>query len=88
VALSLIEENPSHFDLVITDQTMPEMTGLELAKRILAIRSDMPVILCTGFSHLIDAEGAKAAGIRAFVMKPLTKRKIAKTIRQVLGGKS
>jgi len=83
-ALALFTLDPSRFDLVISDQTMPEMTGIELAKEILAIRSDMPVILCTGFSYLVDADVAKAAGIRAFAMKPLTKREIARTIREVL----
>ena len=83
-ALALFRVDPSRFDLVITDQTMPEMTGIELAKEILAIRPDMPVIMCTGFSHLVDAESAKAAGIKAFAMKPLTKREIARTIRKVL----
>jgi len=83
-ALALFRLDPSRSDLVITDQTMPEMTGVELAKEILAIRSDVPVILCTGFSHLVDADAAKAAGIRAFAMKPLTKGEIARTIRNVL----
>ena len=83
-ALSLLKEDPSRFDLVISDQTMPDMTGIELAKEILAVRADMPIILCTGFSHLVDADKAKAAGIRAFAMKPLTKREIARTIRKVL----
>ena len=55
-ALALFRLDPSRFDLVITDQTMPEMTGVELAKEILAIRADMPIIMCTGFSHLVDAE--------------------------------
>ena len=50
-ALALFKEDPSRFDLVITDQTMPEMTGVELAKEILAIRADMPIIMCTGFSY-------------------------------------
>ena len=72
------------FDLVITDQTMPEMTGVELAEAVLAVRRDMPVILCTGFSHIVDGDRAKAAGVRAFAMKPLTKREIAETIRKVL----
>jgi signal transduction histidine kinase len=85
-ALADIKEDPSGFDLVITDQTMPEMTGVELAKRILELRPDLPVILCTGFSHLVDADSAKAAGIANFVMKPLTTREIAKTIRDVLDG--
>jgi CheY-like chemotaxis protein len=83
-ALALLREDPSQFDLVITDQTMPEMTGVELAKAMLALRPDLPVILCTGFSHTVDEEAAKNAGIRAFVMKPLTKTEIARTIRKVL----
>ena len=83
-ALALLQQDPSRFDLVITDQTMPEMTGVELAKEILAIRPDMPIIMCTGFSHLVNEESARAAGIKAFVMKPLTKREIAKTVREVL----
>jgi PAS domain S-box-containing protein len=83
-ALSVIRSDPSAFDLIITDQTMPEMTGVQLAKEILALRPDIPIILCTGFSHLVDANQAKAAGIKGFAMKPLTKREIARTIRQVL----
>jgi CheY-like chemotaxis protein len=85
-ALELFRLDPSRFDLVITDQTMPEMTGIDLAREILAIRADMPIIMCTGFSHLVDADKATAAGIRAFAMKPLTKREIARTIRNVLDG--
>jgi YesN/AraC family two-component response regulator len=85
-ALSLLKEDPSGFDLVITDQTMPDMTGIELAKEVLALRPDMPLIMCTGFSHLVDADRAKAAGVRAFAMKPLTRREIARTIRDVLDG--
>jgi PAS domain S-box-containing protein len=85
-ALAFLKEDPSRFDLVITDQTMPEMTGLELAGEILTLRPDMPIIMCTGFSYLVDAEAARAAGIKAFAMKPLTKSEIAKTIRMVLDG--
>ena len=65
---------------------MPEMTGIELAGEVLALRPNMPIIMCTGFSYLVDADKAKAAGIRAFTMKPLTKREIARTIRNVLDG--
>jgi len=83
-ALALFRLDPSRFDLVITDQTMPEMTGIDLAREILAIRPNMPIIMCTGFSHLVDADKATAVGIRAFAMKPLTKREIARTIRKVL----
>jgi CheY-like chemotaxis protein len=85
-ALALVKDDPSRFDLVVTDQTMPEMTGLELASEILVIRPDMPIIMCTGYSQLVDADKARAAGIRAFVMKPLTKREIAGTIRKVIDG--
>jgi PAS domain S-box-containing protein len=85
-ALSLLREDPTCFDLVMTDQTMPDMTGIELAKEILVLRNDMPIIMCTGFSHIVDADKAKAAGIKAFAMKPLTKREIAKTIRRVFDG--
>ncbi|MGA2109551.1 MAG: response regulator, partial [Syntrophorhabdales bacterium] len=83
-ALAILRLDPSRFDLVVTDQTMPEMTGIELAGEILAIRPDMPVILCTGFSHTASEDSAKAAGIKAFVLKPLTKREIARTVRRVL----
>ncbi len=83
-ALALLKMDPSRFDIVITDQTMPEMTGVELAKEVLAIRVNMPIIMCTGFSYVVDADKAKAAGVKAFAMKPLTKREIATTIRKVL----
>jgi signal transduction histidine kinase len=83
-ALALIRLDPSRFDVVITDQTMPELTGFDLAREIMVIRPDMPIILCTGFSHTINKEAAKTSGIKAFAMKPLTKREIAKTIREVL----
>ncbi|MGD0663298.1 MAG: response regulator [Syntrophorhabdales bacterium] len=82
--LALLKLDPSQFDLVIADQTMPEMTGVELAREILAIKADMPIIMCTGYGHLVDADKARAAGVRAFAMKPLTQREIARTIRQVL----
>jgi CheY-like chemotaxis protein len=87
-ALSLLRLDPSRFDLVITDQTMPEMTGIQLASELFAIRPDLPVILCTGFSQLIDEDKTKTAGVRAFAVKPLTKGEIARTIRLVLDGET
>jgi DNA-binding NtrC family response regulator len=87
-ALALFRADPKRFDLVVTDQTMPYMTGIELAREILAIRADMPIILATGFSALVDADSAKAAGIRGFVMKPLTKGELARTVRTVLDGEA
>ena len=83
-ALELFLNKPEAFDLVITDQTMPNMTGRELAKEIMSIRKDIPIILCTGFSDQIDEHSAKAMGISAFVMKPIVMRQIANTIREVL----
>jgi CheY-like chemotaxis protein len=83
-ALALFTSDPDAFDLVITDQTMPDFTGLDLAREFASIRSDVPVILVTGFSHLVDAGRARQAGIRAFLMKPLTKGELARTVRDVL----
>ncbi|MGD0231014.1 MAG: response regulator [Syntrophorhabdales bacterium] len=83
-ALATLKADPAAYDLIITDQTMPDMTGLELAEAALAVRRDIPVILCTGFSHIVNADRARAAGIRAFAMKPLTRRELAETIRKVL----
>ena len=71
-------------DVIITDQTMPEMTGATLVEELRRIRSDIPIILCTGFSHLINDEKAEALGIDAFVMKPGITQELAVTIQQVL----
>ncbi len=83
-ALETFRENPGAFDLVITDQTMPGMTGANLATRILNIRPDIPIILCTGYSTLVSEEKAKAMGIREFALKPLVKKDIAFLIRRAL----
>jgi len=83
-ALEAFRANPDRFDLVITDFTMPNMTGLELAKELLKLRSDIPIILCTGYSEHINEEKAKRSGIRAFVMKPVVLDEIANTVRKVL----
>lgn len=83
-ALELFRKRPDRFELVITDMTMPNMTGDTFAKEIIKIRNDMPIILCTGFSERISEEEAKALGIRKFLMKPLVLREFAKTIRHAL----
>jgi len=75
---------PDKFDLVITDTTMPNMTGIELARKLMEIRSDIPIIICTGFSEKISADKATAMGIRGYVMKPIVKSELAKKIREVL----
>jgi len=84
-ALALFKSKPDAFDLVITDMTMPQMTGAMLSEKLKNIRPDIPVIICTGHSSLINEEKAKELGIAAFVMKPIFKKEIATTIRQVLG---
>jgi CheY-like chemotaxis protein len=83
----LFKEDPYSFDMVITDMTMPGMTGADLAKEILKIRPDIPIILCTGFSEVITEGEAKRMGIREFLMKPLTLRDIAVAARKVLDRK-
>jgi YesN/AraC family two-component response regulator len=74
VALNAFQNEPDRFDVVITDQTMPGMTGVDLAQRMLQIRPDLPIILCTGYSNLVNEAQAKACGIKGFAMKPLTKK--------------
>jgi PAS domain S-box-containing protein len=83
-ALQAFRAQPEKFDLVITDQTMPNMTGAALATKLLGIRPDTPIILCTGFSEVISEKKAKSVGIRGYVMKPVVQTQIANTIRQVL----
>lgn len=82
--LELFRSDPRAWDLVITDQTMPDMTGAELASELLAIRPDIPIIMCTGFSSKIDTNKASLIGIKAFIMKPVDNTELAKTVRQVL----
>ena len=83
-ALELFKRRPNAFDIVITDLTMPNMNGDELASKIIAVRPDMPVILCTGFSTRNTEYEAKRMGIKAFIMKPFIKRDFAETLRKVL----
>ncbi len=86
-AIKIFEKKQDEFDLVLTDMTMPEITGAELAKMLLEIRPDIPIILCTGYSDLIDAEQAKSIGIKDYIMKPVIRKDLANVIRKVLDGK-
>ena len=86
-ALELFKAKPEHFDLVVTDQTMPGMTGDALAKEMMRIRPGIPVIICTGYSQSIDERKAFEMGIRGFVMKPILINRIAGAIRTALAGK-
>jgi PAS domain S-box-containing protein len=83
-ALAAFQDQPNRFDAVITDQTMPNLTGMELTRRILHIRPDIPIIVCTGYSTTINEEQAKAEGVREFAIKPLTKNMIATLLRKIL----
>lgn len=85
-ALELFRHKSDEFDLVITDMTMPNLTGDKFAVEMMKIRPDMPVILCTGYSKTISETRASEIGIKAFVLKPLIKKELAKTIREVLDG--
>jgi CheY-like chemotaxis protein len=84
-ALALFRAQPANFDIVITDMTMPKMTGEKLAKEIMQIRSDMPIIICTGFNKLITRQKAQDLGISGFLMKPLSIGDLAVSIQDALG---
>jgi PAS domain S-box-containing protein len=83
-ALEAFRNFPNRYDLVITDQTMPNMTGTQLTRELIKIRADIPVILCTGFSDMVNKENYREMGIREFLMKPIIKKNIARIIRDVL----
>ena len=84
LALELLENDSHAFDLVMTDMTMPGMNGSQLIREILRIRPDMPVVLCTGFSELMNEPKARALGIRQYIMKPVTRFEVALAIRRAL----
>jgi len=83
-ALTLFKEDPNQFDLVLTDQAMPHMTGKQLAKELFLIRPDMPVILTTGYSDALTEEEAKELGIRKYLMKPIKLKTLQQAIEEYL----
>jgi PAS domain S-box-containing protein len=83
-ALEAFRANSDKFDLVITDMTMPNMSGDKLASELIKIRPDIPVVLCTGFSERMPKEKAKSMGIKGFLMKPIIRKDLSKMIRGVL----
>ena len=83
-ALRLFSDIPNNVDLVITDQTMPEMTGEMLIRRLRELRPDLPTIICTGYSETMDMQKAREQGIDAFLMKPVDMMDVARTIRHIL----
>jgi len=84
MALHAFRKNPEAFDVIVTDMTMPNMTGAELSKKILQIRPDIPIILCSGFSDIITSEQAIGMGIAAYLQKPFRTRQLADAVQQVL----
>ena len=85
-ALERFRQAPLDFDLVMTDMTMPNLTGEALGLAVLTIRPDIPVILCTGYSERITQRRAESLGFRGFAMKPMVVRQIAEIVRKALGG--
>lgn len=86
--LELFRRSPESFDLVITDMTMPSMTGSDLAKEMISIRPDIPILIATGFSETVTPEKIASAGIKGYIRKPVSVAEMAKTIRQVLDNRS
>ena len=87
-ALEIFQKNPFEVDLLITDMTMPYMTGARLAREVLKIRPDLPVIICTGFNEKISPDWAREMGLKGFLMKPFSINDIAKAVEQALNGRS
>lgn len=83
-ALKLFQADPGKFDLVITDMTMPNMTGINMAREMLKIRPEIPIVLSTGFNERITEEEANKAGIREFLMKPYTLPALACTVKNLI----
>lgn len=83
-ALTLFESKPDEFDLVVTDMSMPDMIGTQLAKKIIEIHPDIPIIICTGFSERLDNETAMQIGIKDYLHKPMTIDELSLKVREVL----
>jgi PAS domain S-box-containing protein len=85
-ALEHIKAQPAAFDLIITDQTMPEMTGVQLVAEIRKTNPDVPILLCTGYSEAVTAQTARQMGIASLLMKPVTRKELAKAVHRALQG--
>ncbi|WP_161629769.1 hybrid sensor histidine kinase/response regulator [Desulfogranum japonicum] len=83
-SLEYFKSHADEIDVVVTDMTMPELTGVDIAKEMLQLKADLPIILCTGYSEVIDEQTAKSIGIQAYVVKPFVGKQLAKVIREVL----
>ena len=86
-ALAAFKADPQSFDLLLTDQAMPVLSGAKLAEEVLSIRPDLPIILCTGYSSTISEEKAMEIGIKKYLRKPVGSKNLARIVRSVLNGK-
>ncbi len=84
-ALKMIRKNPENFDVVVTDQSMPQIPGDRLAKIVQGLREDLPLILCTGFSSTIDEHEARRLGFAAFLLKPVLGKELSAAVNGCLG---
>ena len=84
-ALERIDKGDQRYGLLLTDQTMPRMTGTELITRLRSVQPDLPIILCTGYSDAVDEQGALALGIREFVRKPVAPDALLRSVAAVMG---
>jgi CheY-like chemotaxis protein len=83
-ALKIFRQAPERFQLLVTDQTMPDLTGAELARAVRQTRPDLPIVLCTGFSEALSPEAAADLGIRHYLQKPVPLKLLAQTVRMAL----
>ena len=83
-ALEVFLADPNHFNLVITDQTMANMTGEDLSVELIKVRPEIPIIICTGHSERITPDSISKLGIRAFLQKPTTPTMLRQVVREVL----
>ena len=85
-ALEAFQNMPDNFDMIITDQTMPGLTGADLAKEVLKVKSSMPIIMCTGHSETVSEENALSLGVKKYVLKPIKGEELLNAVRELLGG--
>ncbi|MBU0971232.1 MAG: response regulator [Proteobacteria bacterium] len=83
-AMELFKSAPDSFDLVITDMTMPLLVGTQLAQKILEIRQEIPILICTGFSEQLDTETAASCGIKGYINKPILRDELSSKVRELL----
>ncbi len=86
-ALELFQNTPHDYDLLISDFAMPDLTGDQLAARVIGIRQDIPVVLISGYTNEIDEQKSKRAGIKAIIQKPFVREELSRAIQSVLDGK-